>query len=217
MFGPDDAFLTAIIKLLGRLPIYPMFGNGQTRLLSTRKPAGEKFSAADSASCSPTLRLTRLLFLSLPRFVRGSASVVLSPRGRPIGAKPRAMLRGDQSSYLHAQRYFWLWPSHPVAVVSTDPIRHSRIGEASGLDASNTRSEYDAKKAPALARRHFRHFAIDASRAISNRADITGVPPGSRFSTHLRATPYRVPVLHCTIRIYLRAHSDQAIAQAPLK
>jgi uncharacterized protein YbjT (DUF2867 family) len=32
MFGPDDAFLTAIIKLLGRLPIYPMFGNGQTRL-----------------------------------------------------------------------------------------------------------------------------------------------------------------------------------------
>jgi hypothetical protein len=50
MFGPDDAFLTAIIKLLGRLPIYPMFGNGQTRLLSTRKPAGEKFSAADSAS-----------------------------------------------------------------------------------------------------------------------------------------------------------------------
>src|SRR4029077_8412092 len=27
-----DAFLTAIIKLLGRLPIYPMFGNGQTRL-----------------------------------------------------------------------------------------------------------------------------------------------------------------------------------------
>ena len=32
MFGSDDAFLTAIIKLLGRLPIYPMFGNGQTRL-----------------------------------------------------------------------------------------------------------------------------------------------------------------------------------------
>jgi uncharacterized protein YbjT (DUF2867 family) len=32
MFGPNDAFLTTIIKLLNRLPIFPMFGNGQMRL-----------------------------------------------------------------------------------------------------------------------------------------------------------------------------------------
>jgi NADH dehydrogenase len=32
MFGPDDAFLTLILRLLKRLPVYPMFGNGQTRL-----------------------------------------------------------------------------------------------------------------------------------------------------------------------------------------
>src|SRR5260370_26202906 len=32
MFGPDDAFLTTILKLLRRLPIYPMFGRGLTRL-----------------------------------------------------------------------------------------------------------------------------------------------------------------------------------------
>jgi uncharacterized protein YbjT (DUF2867 family) len=32
MFGPDDAFLTTILNLLYRLPIYPMFGNGQMRL-----------------------------------------------------------------------------------------------------------------------------------------------------------------------------------------
>jgi len=32
MFGPDDAFLTTILKLLQRLPIYPMFGSGLTRL-----------------------------------------------------------------------------------------------------------------------------------------------------------------------------------------
>jgi uncharacterized protein YbjT (DUF2867 family) len=32
MFGPDDSFLTTILKLLGRLPIYPMFGRGLTRL-----------------------------------------------------------------------------------------------------------------------------------------------------------------------------------------
>src|ERR1700694_450106 len=32
MFGPDDAFLTTILKLLRQLPIYPMFGRGRTRL-----------------------------------------------------------------------------------------------------------------------------------------------------------------------------------------
>jgi uncharacterized protein YbjT (DUF2867 family) len=32
MFGPDDAFVTTILKLLERLPIYPMFGHGQMRL-----------------------------------------------------------------------------------------------------------------------------------------------------------------------------------------
>jgi uncharacterized protein YbjT (DUF2867 family) len=32
MFGPDDAFLTAILKLLRQLPVYPMFGRGRTRL-----------------------------------------------------------------------------------------------------------------------------------------------------------------------------------------
>jgi uncharacterized protein YbjT (DUF2867 family) len=32
MFGPDDAFLTTILNLLKRLPIYPMFGSGLTRL-----------------------------------------------------------------------------------------------------------------------------------------------------------------------------------------
>jgi uncharacterized protein YbjT (DUF2867 family) len=32
MFGPDDAFLTTIVKLLSRLPTYPMFGRGLTKL-----------------------------------------------------------------------------------------------------------------------------------------------------------------------------------------
>jgi NADH dehydrogenase len=32
MFGPGDAFLTTILKLLRQLPIYPMFGRGLTRL-----------------------------------------------------------------------------------------------------------------------------------------------------------------------------------------
>lgn len=32
MFGPDDAFLNPILKLLGQLPAYPMFGQGETKL-----------------------------------------------------------------------------------------------------------------------------------------------------------------------------------------
>jgi NADH dehydrogenase len=32
MFGPGDAFLTIILKLLARLPVCPMFGRGLTRL-----------------------------------------------------------------------------------------------------------------------------------------------------------------------------------------
>src|ERR1700720_2301228 len=32
MFGPDDAFLTTIRKLLRQLPVYPMFGHGRARV-----------------------------------------------------------------------------------------------------------------------------------------------------------------------------------------
>ena len=32
MFGPDDAFLTTLVKLVGLLPVYPMFGRGETKL-----------------------------------------------------------------------------------------------------------------------------------------------------------------------------------------
>jgi NADH dehydrogenase len=32
MFGPDDAFLNTLVQLLRWLPVYPMFGRGETRL-----------------------------------------------------------------------------------------------------------------------------------------------------------------------------------------
>jgi NADH dehydrogenase len=32
MFGPDDAFLTTIARMLRILPVYPMFGRGETKL-----------------------------------------------------------------------------------------------------------------------------------------------------------------------------------------
>src|SRR5918992_1306470 len=32
MFGPDDAFLTTLVKLVRVLPVYPMFGRGETKM-----------------------------------------------------------------------------------------------------------------------------------------------------------------------------------------
>jgi uncharacterized protein YbjT (DUF2867 family) len=32
MFGPDDAFLTTLVKLVRMLPVYPLFGRGETKL-----------------------------------------------------------------------------------------------------------------------------------------------------------------------------------------
>src|SRR5205807_1002339 len=32
MFGPDDKFLTSLAGLLRRLPVFPMFGDGGTKL-----------------------------------------------------------------------------------------------------------------------------------------------------------------------------------------
>jgi uncharacterized protein YbjT (DUF2867 family) len=32
MFGPDDSFLTTLVRLLQRMPAFPLFGNGKTRL-----------------------------------------------------------------------------------------------------------------------------------------------------------------------------------------
>src|SRR5258708_38019957 len=49
MFGPDDAFLTTILKLLRQLPIYPMFGRGRTRL----QPAHAEDVAAAVARAIP--------------------------------------------------------------------------------------------------------------------------------------------------------------------
>src|SRR5262249_10367125 len=32
MFGPDDAFLVPLLSMLRRLPVFPLFGSGETRL-----------------------------------------------------------------------------------------------------------------------------------------------------------------------------------------
>ncbi len=55
MFGPDDAFLTTILSLLHRLPVYPMFGRGLTRLQpayveDVAEAIGRIMQRADTAS-----------------------------------------------------------------------------------------------------------------------------------------------------------------------
>jgi uncharacterized protein YbjT (DUF2867 family) len=58
MFGPDDAFLTTIVKLLRQLPVYPMFGRGQTRLFGgLRVYSYEEFlrAVAHQAGLAPRL------------------------------------------------------------------------------------------------------------------------------------------------------------------
>jgi NADH dehydrogenase len=52
MFGPDDALLTTVIKLLKRLPLFPIFGHGRTRL----QPAYvEDVAEAVAMALQPTL------------------------------------------------------------------------------------------------------------------------------------------------------------------
>ena len=54
MFGPDDAFLTPILALLRKLPVFPMFGRGLTRL----QPAyvGDVAEAIAKALATPEKR-----------------------------------------------------------------------------------------------------------------------------------------------------------------
>lgn len=73
MFGPDDAFLTTILKLMGRLPIYPMFGRGLTKLASLcgRCGGSDCKSAATNGYACNHIRVRRPSRL----FLRGVAQI----------------------------------------------------------------------------------------------------------------------------------------------
>ncbi len=60
MFGPDDGFLTALIRLLRTLPVYPLFGRGETSLQPVHvENVAEAIAAMlqDSASVGRTYEL----------------------------------------------------------------------------------------------------------------------------------------------------------------
>jgi NADH dehydrogenase len=79
MFGPDDAFLTTMLALLRRLPIYPMFGHGRTRL---QPPMWKTWRRRSHGPCSGRKRMAS----------RSSAAALVSTRMRncsaPLHAKP---------------------------------------------------------------------------------------------------------------------------------
>ena len=52
MFGPDDAFLNTMLSLMRWLPVYPMFGRGETRL----QPAFVRRARRPASPLTPRLR-----------------------------------------------------------------------------------------------------------------------------------------------------------------
>ena len=90
MFGPDDAFLTTILKLLRRLPIYPMFGRGRTRLqpayVEDVADAVTRVHAA-SRDASENLRVrrpTRLLLRAISQSRCGSSGTYAPNGSNPV-------------------------------------------------------------------------------------------------------------------------------------
>jgi NADH dehydrogenase len=65
MFGPDDAFPNTILKLLERLPIYPMFGNGVCSQ-STWKMLARRSQRYCKRSKLPRLCLSSVALASTP-------------------------------------------------------------------------------------------------------------------------------------------------------
>src|SRR5260370_1495594 len=88
MFGPDDAFLTTILRLLRQLPIYPMFGRGLTRL----QPAYVEDVAEAISRIMQRAETPSMIFefggprvYSYEEFLRSVASLAgLAPRLIPI-------------------------------------------------------------------------------------------------------------------------------------
>jgi NADH dehydrogenase len=60
LFGPDDGFLTTILELLQRLPIYPMFGSGLTSCMSRQSAV-----VPPDAPCSKVVLFTSPMWIPI--------------------------------------------------------------------------------------------------------------------------------------------------------
>jgi NADH dehydrogenase len=108
MFGPDDAFLTAILQHLRRLPAYPMFGRGSTRL----QPAYVEDVAEAIARCVGHAETSGTIFeCGGPRIY--SYSQLLKAIAREAGLRP--ILFPMPFAVWHALAFFAeLLPNPPV-------------------------------------------------------------------------------------------------------
>jgi uncharacterized protein YbjT (DUF2867 family) len=99
MFGPDDAFLTAILRNLRRLPAYPMFGQGNTRL----QPVYVEDVAEAIARCVARIQPPETIFeCGGPRIY--SYSQMLRAVAREAGLRP--ILFPMPFAAWHALAYF---------------------------------------------------------------------------------------------------------------
>jgi uncharacterized protein YbjT (DUF2867 family) len=89
MFGPDDGFLITILKLLNRLPIYPMFSNGQMRLQPVYvEDVGQAIAKAVRRSAPKGISIHRHCAKSEKLGLSGS-----NGDGHPTSALPSAATR----------------------------------------------------------------------------------------------------------------------------
>jgi uncharacterized protein YbjT (DUF2867 family) len=84
MFGPDDAFLTTILRLLRTLPAYPLFGDGRTRL---QPVFVDDVAAAIAQILGQTQKLHPIYELAGPRVY--SYEELLRTIARTAGLRPR--------------------------------------------------------------------------------------------------------------------------------
>jgi len=97
MFGPDDAFLNAMLKLFKRLPFFPMFGKGQMRLQPVSLPQikferidGVIHRGAASQLCCQQLGLLRSRCILAQRQMRASFIVISLIRFEHVAKMPLA-------------------------------------------------------------------------------------------------------------------------------
>lgn len=126
MFGPDDAFLSTILKLVRRLPIIPLFGRGDTRL--------QPVSVEDVAEgIARALQRTELQALTLecagPHVYRYRE--LLGVVGRAVGRRPLLMPTSFAAWRALAQVCERL-PSPPV---TTNQIELMQVDNVASPDA----------------------------------------------------------------------------------
>ena len=87
MFGPDDALLTTLVKLIRMLPVYPMFGRGETKMqpvyVEDVAEAVTRLISNPGATTQPCHELGGPQILTYEELLRTIA--------RRIGARPRFM------------------------------------------------------------------------------------------------------------------------------